>query len=265
MLSGSGLNDRDETIGPNKPFRDIAQGLAAQGIATLRFDKRTFAAAESIDVVSFTVQGEYVDDAIAAIELLRNSEGIDPERVFLLGHSQGGYIAPRVVAVAGDDLAVLIYIAAAATSLPEAVLRQTRYLVEHTPGVTNAQKEAAIAQAQSVIEQIDALTMDSPADEEIFYGYPAYWLDLRDYDPVAVAQTLDLPMLFVQGGRDYQVTVADDLTLWQAALGDRANVTIKEYADLNHLLMTGEGATPAEYQVPGNVAQPVIDDMAVWV
>ena len=267
MLSGSGPNDRDETIGPNKPFRDIAQGLAAQGIATLRFDKRTFAAAAaSIDVVSFTVQGEYVDDAIAAIELLRNSEGIDPERVFLLGHSQGGYIAPRVVAVAGDDLAGVIYVAAAATSLPEAVLRQTRYLVEHTPGVTNAQKEAAIAQAQSVIEQIDALTKDSPADEEIFYGYPAYWLDLRDYDPVAVAQTLDLPMLFVQGGRDYQVTVADDLTLWQAALGDRANVTIKEYADLNHLLMTGEGdSVPAEYQVPGNVAQPVIDDMAAWV
>ena len=73
-------------------------------------------------------------------------------------------------------------------------------------------------------------------------------------------------MLFVQGGRDYQVTVADDLTLWQAALGDRANVTIKEYADLNHLLMTGEGdSVPAEYQVPGNVAQPVIDDMAAWV
>ncbi len=266
MLSGSGPNDRDETIGPNKPFRDIAWGLATQGIATLRFDKRTLAAPQSLDMTSMTVKDEYIDDALAAIDLALTTEGVDPNRVFLLGHSEGGYVAPRVAAAAGDKLAGVIYVAALAAPLPETLVRQTEYLVDHTPGVTDAQKQTAVQQMQDVVDQINALTADSPADVMVFHAPPSYWLDLAAYDPVATAESLSLPMLFVQGGRDYQVTVADDLTLWQAALGDRANVTIKEYADLNHLLMTGEGdSVPAEYQVPGNVAQPVIDDMAAWV
>ncbi len=266
MLSGSGPNDRDETIGPNKPFRDIAWGLATQGIATLRFDKRTLAAVASLNMTTLTVKEEYIDDALAAIDQLRAVEGVDPNRVFLLGHSEGGYVAPRVAAAAGDKLAGVIYVAALAGSLPDALVRQTQYLVDHTPGVTDAQKQTAVDQMQTTVDQIKALTADSPADQMVFHAPPSYWLDLAAYDPVATAESLSLPMLFVQGGRDYQVTVADDLTLWQAALGDRANVTIKEYADLNHLLMTGEGdSVPAEYQVPGNVAQPVIDDMAAWV
>ncbi len=266
MLSGSGPNDRDETVGPNKPFRDIAQGLATQGIATLRFDKRTLAAPQTLDMTTMTVKEEYLDDAQAAIDLVRTAEGVDPNRVFVLGHSEGGYVLPRVVAQAGDKLAGAIYAAALAGSLPDALVRQTQYIVDHTPGVTDAQKQAAVDQMQATVDQITALTPDSPADQMVFHAPPSYWLDLAAYDPVATAESLSLPMLFVQGGRDYQVTVADDLTLWQAALGDRANVTFKEYADLNHLLMTGEGdSVPAEYQVPGNVAQPVIDDIAAWV
>ncbi len=266
MLSGSGPNDRDETIGPNKPFRDIAWGLATQGIATLRFDKRTLAAPQALDMTSLTIKDEYLDDALAAIDQLRTNEGVDPNRVFLLGHSEGGYVAPRVAAAAGDKLAGVIYVAALAAPLPETLVRQTQYLVDHTPGATDAQKQAAVEQMQTIVDQINALTADSPANVMVFHAPPSYWLDLAAYDPVATAESLSLPMLFVQGGRDYQVTVADDLTLWQAALGDRANVTIKQYADLNHLLMSGEGdSLPAEYEVPGNVAQPVIDDIAAWV
>ena len=266
MLSGSGPNDQDETIGPNKPFRDIAWGLATQGIATLRYDKRTKAAPQTLDMTTLTVKDEYIDDALAAIDLARNTEGVDPNRVFLLGHSEGGMVAPRIAAAAGDKLAGVIYAAAPAGSLPDAMLRQTQYLVDHQPGLTDAQKQAAVEQMQTTVDQIEALTPDSPADQPVFHAPPSYWLDLKNYDQVATAESLSLPMLFIQGGRDYQVTVADDLTLWQAALGDRANVTFKEYPDLNHLLMTGEGdSVPAEYQVPGNVAQPVIDDIAAWV
>src|SRR4051794_12259806 len=97
LLAGSGSLDRDETIGRNKPFKDLAWGLAAKGIATLRFDKVTFAhPAQVARTVGFTVNDEYLHHALAAVELLRHRPGVDPARIFLLGHSLGGTVAPRV-------------------------------------------------------------------------------------------------------------------------------------------------------------------------
>ena len=103
LISGSGPNDRDETVGQNKPFRDLAWGLASQGIASVRFDKRTLAARASLDLTTLTVKEEFVDDALAAVKLLRGTDGIDPAKVFLLGHSLGGYVAPRIAAADPTD------------------------------------------------------------------------------------------------------------------------------------------------------------------
>ena len=92
LVHGSGPEDRDETIGANKPFRDLAWGLATQGIAVLRYDKRTLVYAQAMkdQIQSLTVQDETIDDALAAVELLRSADKIDPARVFLAGHSLGG-------------------------------------------------------------------------------------------------------------------------------------------------------------------------------
>ncbi len=263
LISGSGPSDMDETIGPNKPFRDLAWGLAAQGIATLRFDKRTHAAASAIDIRTLTVKEEYVDDSVAAIELLRQTDGIDPARVFALGHSEGGMVLPRI-AEAAPDLAGLIFAEAPALSLPQEALRQLEYIASLTPA--GATPDPAIAQMEAEIQQIDSLTADSPSDVMVFGAPPSYWLDLKDYDPVALAASLPQPILLLQGGRDYQVTVADDLPLWQAGLADHPDTTFKVYPDLNHIFVTGTGmATPSEYAQPGNVALEVIDDIAAWV
>ena len=107
LLAGSGPNDRDETIGPNAPLRDIAWGLASDGIAVLRYDKRTktHAAEMAADVATITVKEETVDDAVAAVDLLRSTPGVDPDRVFVVGHSLGGYLAPRVAAAAPGKVA----------------------------------------------------------------------------------------------------------------------------------------------------------------
>ena len=263
LISGSGPNDRDETIGPNKPFRDLAWGLAAQGIATLRFDKRTLAAVDQLDLNNFTLKDEYTDDALAAVDLLRDTDGVDPERVFILGHSLGGYVAPRI-AQADADIAGVIIAAGLALPLPETVLRQTRYLATLNPNSPQAQD--AIPAVEALVEQINALTPDSPSDEMLLAAPPAYWLDVQGYDPAALAAALPQPLLLLQGGRDYQVTEADDLAHWQAGLADHADTTFKVYPDLNHLFVMGEGmSTPAEYNQPGNVAQDVIDDIAAWV
>jgi dienelactone hydrolase len=98
LVHGSGPQDRDETIGPNKPFRDLAWGLASQGIAVLRYEKRTKKHAMKLVLIknTITVKQETIDDALAAVALLRKTERIDPNRIFVLGHSLGGMLIPRI-------------------------------------------------------------------------------------------------------------------------------------------------------------------------
>lgn len=244
LVHGSGPHDRDETIGPNKPFRDLAWGLADRGIAVLRYEKRTRVhGPEMAGTRNFTVREETTDDALLAVKLLRSRAEIDPKRIFVLGHSLGGMLAPRIGA---DDpsLAGLIILAGTTRPLLDVAREQLTYLATLTPGAVNPD------------EGLQALKNAAPA---------SYWKDLDAYKPSEVAATLKMPMLILQGERDYQVTLAD-LQGWRDAVGGRKDVTIKSYPTLNHLFMAGEGkATPAEYERPGHVADFVLDDIAAWI
>ncbi|MBK8029600.1 MAG: alpha/beta fold hydrolase [Chloroflexi bacterium] len=262
LLSGSGPNDRDETLYSNKPFRDLAWGLATQGIAVLRFDKRTLIHGAGSDPTALTIDFEYTEDALAALELLRGTEGIDPERIYVAGHSLGGYILPRIAAQAAN-IAGLIYLAPLARPIQDAIVDQTRYLAE-LDGTVSAADQQAIDAMQALSDQINALTEEDADDDTLLFGaMPIYYLDLQGYDPVATAADLDLPMLFIQGERDYQVTVADELVLWQAGLESRDDVTFATFPTLNHLLFPGDGApSPQEYQTPGHVDGGVINTIA---
>ncbi len=262
LLSGSGSTDRDETVSVNKPFRDLAWGLATQGIAVLRFDERTFVHGRNLDLVNFTIDQEYTEDTLAALELLRSTDGIDPERIYIAGHSLGGYILPRI-ATADSDIAGLIVLAGNVRSLQEALVDQYQYMFS----LSGAVDPVLMSLIGNVANAIDTLTEEDADDPTVLLGaYPAYWLNLQGYDPVATAAELDVPMLFIQGERDYQVTVADDLTQWQAGLGEREDVTFETFPTLNHLLMPGEDApNPAEYQIPGHVDGGVITAIAEWI
>src|SRR5690606_19348563 len=101
LVHGSGPQDRDETVGANRPFLDIARGLAAQGIAVLRYDKRTQARPQDFAAGDYTVDDETTNDAITAVAALGAAEGIDPDRIHVLGHSQGAMLAPRIAAHSG--------------------------------------------------------------------------------------------------------------------------------------------------------------------
>ncbi|HPC77851.1 MAG TPA: dienelactone hydrolase family protein, partial [bacterium] len=102
-------------------------------------------------------------------------------------------------------------------------------------------------------------------DENILGAPGSYWLDLINYNPLESIKNLELPILVLQGDRDYQVTV-DDFKLWQEELKDKPNVTFKLYKGLNHLFIYGEGkSTTEEYYRPGNVSQEVIEDIANWI
>lgn len=267
LLAGSGSLDRDETIGRNKPFKDIAWGLASFGIATLRFDKVTYAHAHKLkDADGFTLADEYLPDATAAIKLLEEQPAVAGDRVFLLGHSLGGTVAPRVAA-ADPSVAGLIILAGGAQPLHWVIVRQMRYLASLRPE-TEAATRAALDELAEKARMVDSpdLSPSTPASR-LPLGAPAsYWLDLRDYNPVEVAAIVGKPMLILQGGRDYQVTVADDLSRWEAGLGDRPNVTVRVYPEHNHLFTPGSGpSTPAEYEPAQHVDATVVADIAAWL
>jgi hypothetical protein len=268
LVHGSGPNDRDETIGPNRPFKDIAWGLASQGIAVLRYDKRTKAHADLFTpevLESLTLDEETSDDAILAAKLLAKDKRIDPMQIYVLGHSQGGIAAPRI----GEqypDLAGLIILAGLAGRLEDTVTDQLTYIAGLDGMISDAEKsQLQMVKTAAAKVKDPALSSDTPS-EELPLGIPAaWWLDLRDYYPAETAMTLDMPILLLQGGRDYQVTKAD-FDIWQQTLKGKINAQLIFYPDLNHLFMTGEGmATPEEYMQPASVAQAVIDQIAEWI
>jgi uncharacterized protein len=249
LVHGSGPHDRDESVGGAKPFKDLAEGLATRGIAVLRYVKRT--KQYPVPEAAPTMTAETVEDALRASALMRNQAEIDPKRIYVLGHSQGGYMMPRIMA-RDRTLAGAIVMAGNARPLEELFVEQTEYLLALGGGGTPAQR--------SQLELLRINPWSALPDLPRSYEY-----DLNGYDPAAEAKELDTPMLILQGGRDYQVTMKD-FALWQEALGGRRNTAFRSYPKLNHLFVAGEGkSVPAEYQQAGHVAPEAIADIAQWI
>jgi hypothetical protein len=263
LVHGSGPQDRDETIGPNKPFLDIARTLAAQGIAVLRYDKRTKARPQDFAGGNFGVDDETTNDAVIAVDALRKTDDIDPKRIFVLGHSQGGMLAPRIAAVSGH-VAGLILMAAPSRPLLDILIEQNRRLAALNDGKIDDAERAAI---NAIIEQV-RITRDpkTAATSPTVMGQPAgYWRSIEAVDAVSEAQQVRLPMLLLQGARDIQVVDADWQN-WRDAFADDADATFKLYPKLNHLGIAGEGeGSLAEYQQPGHVDAHLLTDVAAWV
>jgi uncharacterized protein len=265
LVHGSGPNDRDETQGANKPFRDLAEGLASQGIAVLRYEKRTKQHGARIVASSanFTVRDETIDDALAAVALLRRTAGVDAKKIFVLGHSLGGMLVPRI-GQADANIAGFIVFAGATRPLAETMVRQFEYLAALDGTVSDAER-AQIEETKRQATRIRELTAGANASEQLLGAPPSYWLDLRGYDPPQAARALKRPMLILQGERDFNVTM-DDFRNWRTALADRKEIEFKSYPKLDHLFYEGEGASSgADYAQPRNIPKYVIDDIAAWV
>jgi dienelactone hydrolase len=256
LVHGSGPNDRDETVGAAKVFRDLAEGLASRGIVVLRYEKRTRQyGARASAAKNFTVADETVDDAAKAAALLRAQKEVDPAKVFVLGHGLGGYVAPRIADEDGK-LAGLIILGGNVRPLEDVVMDQLQWI---------GAQQSALDQAKAIqarVKKLEPGDEDSPA---VMGASPSYWLDLRGYNPAEKAKSLGIPMLILQGERDYEVPMKD-FDMWKSTLGGAKNVTVKSYPALNHLFIAGEGKSlPAEYAKPGHVAPEVIEDIAAFV
>jgi uncharacterized protein len=269
LVHGSGPQDRDETIGPNKPFRDLAWGLASQGIAVLRYEKRTKAHGGQFTpelIARLTVQEEVIDDALLAVQLLRQTPGIDPACIYVAGHSLGATVAPRI-GQQDPAIAGLIVLAGMTRSFEDTILDQYTYLYGLSGAMSDAQKAELEELKVKVARVKDPNLSDATPAKDLPLGIcPAYWLDLRGFQPAEVAKSLAMRIFILQGGRDYQVTAAGDFPAWQKALGEKSNARLKLYPNLFHMFIAGEGpSTPQEYMLEGHVSEEVIEDIAGWI
>lgn len=261
LVHGSGPQDRDETIGANRPFLDLARGLANRGIAVLRYEKRTRARPGDYANGPLTVDTETTHDAVSAVTVLRSLKEIDNKRVYVLGHSQGGMMAPRIARQSDATGAILL--AAPSRPLLDILIEQHRRLAAMSGGMS-AEEAAAIDKLVQQVARIRA--GDELAPTETPMGMPAaYWRSIDGVDPVAEARSIRQPMLLLQGARDIQVVDAD-WQRWQEALGKDSRATLKHYPALNHLAIAGEGpGSLAEYSTPGHVDPGLIEDVSAWI
>lgn len=268
LVHGSGPNDRDETVGANKPFKDLAWGLASKKTAVLRYDKRTKVYGQKMvsrKDLSLTVYEETIEDAVHAAELLRRSKNINPKKIFILGHSLGGTLVPRIAPL-DSDTAGFVIMAGATRPLEDLSIEQIRYIFM-LDGNMSSEEKNQLKETKAEVQKIKDLKQTDLGQkkEKILGAYPEYWLNLRGYDPAEAAQSINRPLLILQGGRDYQVT-KKDFENWEKALSSKDNVTFKLYPLLNHLFIPGKGpSSPSEYQKPGHVDEGVILDIAHWI
>lgn len=248
LVHGSGPQDRDETIAAQRPFKDIAEGLASRGVLVLRYDKRTFQYGARVGK-DIGIDDEVVVDASYALAALRARPELDAQRLFVLGHSLGALLAPEI-ALRAPPVAGVALLAPPARAPWDAVVDQLRFV-------------GAPAEQLAAVEQAAAGLRDGTLKEGTLLGAPvAYWRDLAARDGIAMARKLNRAVLILHGDRDYQVTDAD-ISLWRKGLEGRKDVQIETFAGDNHLFSQGSGKPgPAEYATPAHVDEAVIRRLA---
>ena len=276
LVHGSGPSDFDLTIFNNKPFRDIAYGLSSNGIAVLRYNKRTFVD-ENIDVENLTINEETVFDAVEAVKFLKKNYSAQIGKIYVLGISLGGYALPRIANLLDckhiENCADgFISLAGSVRGLGDLLVEQFEYLyglnkqdaeTQEAKNYIDSLKNIEIAKAKRL--QKNDFDKNTPSDS-LPLGMPArYLLDLADYNPAKEFAKETRPILFLQGKRDYQVTVKD-FDLWKKELGKKPNCTFILFDDLNHIMQAGTGKSkPSEYSEKKNVDKQVIDAIVKWI
>ena len=260
LVHGSGSSNLDEKVGKLTPFKDIALGLARRGIASVRYDKRSYA--HGLKMVldkghPITVREETIDDALLAARLLRSDSRIDADRVFLLGHSMGNF-------------AGLILLAGTPRRLEEVLLEQTAEAVSSMKGFTRKIGQKQLAQLRQTFEGLYDLSDEEAKGKKVGGGTTLYYF--KEMGQPTVAEWLEKtrkPMLILQGEQDVQVKAAVDFARYRQLLGDRENVTFRLYPGLNHAFVTAVSDSIAdakkEFARERHIGPEVLDDLANWI
>lgn len=266
IVGGSGGVDRDGSVGPNKPFRDIALGLASRGICVVRYDKRKAAHRERViaDVEKLTLVDDTIADAVMAIEVARKDPLIAQQAIFVLGHSLGGYAIPRIAADSATPCGFIV-MAGSVHPLEQVFVPQMQRFAS-VDGKVSAEEAAAIAEADAAEGRVRQLRPGVRMDRMLLPGHlpVSYWLDLKANPTNEYARRMTRPVLVLQGARDLNVGI-EELNGWRQHLSHNPSASFKSYPTLNHMFMLSDGKTGTKENLePGNVSQEVIEDLAAW-
>jgi len=284
LIAGSGAHDRDETLFGHKPFRVLADHLTRQGMAVLRYDKRGVGASTG-DYASATT-ADFADDADAAVRFLATRPEIDGRRIGLIGHSEGGLIAP-MVANRNPRVAFVIVMAGSAVDGADLLEAQQRRIdevmglggeelaqasAEEARLIDIVRKAATPAEAASqLMAEADAEADRTGTPKELAEGQAAqlespWFRAFLVYDPAPALERLRIPVLALVGSKDVQVPPDQNLPALRAALAHDPHATVEELAGLNHLFQSATTGAPSEYaQIETTIDPAALDTITDWV
>ena len=272
FVHGSGASNMDEKVGKLTPFKDLAQGLARHGIASVRYDKRSFAHGfkrlrdKGLEV---TVKTETIDDAILATELLKKDPRIDPERVFIIGHSMGGMLAPRIDAE-GGNYAGLIIMAGSPRKLEEIILDQNEAALRSTKGIVNWIVKKQVEKFAAMFGGMYQLSDEEAKKRKMGGGTTLYYFkEMGEHPASGYLLTTGKPILILQGEKDFQATAEKDFAAYKQLLDRKENVTFRLYENLSHAFVPSVYGdimkAKQEYNVEQHISEEVIADIANWI
>lgn len=272
FVHGSGSSNMDEKVGRLTPFKDLAEGLARHGIASVRYDKRSFAHGLKLlreKSVTITVREETIEDAILATEILKNDSRIDPDRVFVVGHSMGGMLAPRIDAEGGNYRG-LVLMAGTPRKLETVLVEQSEETLEQLGTLAKRLAGKQIRKLTDLFTGLYELSDEEARAKKVGGGTTLYYFkEMGEHAVPGYLAATSKPMLIMQGGKDFQVKADKDFAIYKELLKDRTDVTFKLYEGLNHAFVPSVYGSIAkakkEYAVEQHIGEDVISDIANWI
>ena len=272
FVHGSGSSNMDEKIGGLTPFKDLAEGLAGQGIASVRYDKRSFT--HGLKMVTdknlvITVKEETIEDAILATQLLKQDPRIDADNVFIVGHSMGGMLAPRIDAEGGDYKGLVI-MAGSLRKLEDVLVAQSEEAMESLGPIVKKIGASQIKKMTKLFEGLYDLSDEEAKKKKAGGGTTLYYFkEMGENAPANYLKDLDKPVLVMQGEKDFQVKADLDFVQYKEVLADKPNATFKLYENLNHAFVQYQydniSKAKQEYKKERHIPNQVITDIADWI
>ena len=270
MVHGSGASNMDEKVGKLTPFKDISEGLAKRGIASIRYDKRSFTHGfKMIREKDVTVKVETIEDAVMAAELLQADSRIDTDNIYIIGHSMGAMLAPRIDAE-GGAFKGLILMAGSPRKLEEIMMDQNQMVLAQVKGLTGAIVKKQVAKLSKLFDGLYEMTDEEAKSKKVGGGTTLYYFKEMGEHPASMyLENLEKPILVLQGEKDFQATVEKDFEGYKHLLGEKENVTFQLYEGLNHAFVPSVYGNimkaKQEYNVEQRVSEKVIIDIASWI
>jgi dienelactone hydrolase len=272
FVHGSGASNMDEKVGKLTPFKDLAKGLARHGIASIRYDKRSFAHGWKMlrdKNLEVTVKTETIDDAILATEILKKDVRIDHERIFIIGHSMGGMLAPRIDSEGGNYRGIII-MAGSPRRLEEIMLDQNEDVLRSTKGVVHWIVKKQIKKVTKMFDGLYQLSDEEAKGKKVGGGTTLYYFKEMGEHPASDYLTVsEKPILILQGEKDFQATVHKDFEAYKRLLAGKSNVSFHLYENLSHAFVPSVYGNimkaKQEYSVEQHISEEVIADITNWI